>query len=802
MATQYSCENQRRRDLVRAAVDQNGKPFLNGIDYLEVSPTDQTELSVRFLHPLPGQTGGVPATPVLTAANFTIEGGVRVTGVRVDQVVSTTDEVVVLRTNVAGDFSTYSLRLVSSPVVLAPPDGFDPALAEVAFAFQVNCESDLDCAVAPECREPAAPTPHLSYLAKDYASFRRLVLDRLSVVMPDWRERSPADLGIVLVELLAYVGDHLSYYQDSVATEAYLDTARRRTSVRRHARLVDHQIHDGVNARVWLAFETQTDRGSALQPAVPVGTPVVTASDPSRPDDAAAGFETMHDLQRLLVSRNAIAFHTWGDDRCCLPAGATRVTLVGAPAELDLEQGDVLLLEEVLGGQSGLPEDADRTHRHAVRLVTDPVGQVDQLTGTEVTDIQWHDDDALPFPLCLHEFDDGAGGTRQAAVARGNTALADHGRTFVSAAPGDDLLPRLAPQQGAYRPVLVRTGLTQAAPYDHQASRKGSASAATASDVRSALPVLRLRGETETWMPRRDLLGSDRFATEFVVEMEDDGRAHLRFGDGVLGRGPAPGTAFTARYRLGSGAAGNVGAEALSVLVTPIAGVKVRNPLAAVGGQEPEPIRQVKLDAPQAFRTQERAVTPADYAAAAQRHPEVQRAAGTRRWTGSWYTMFVTVDRRGGRPVDELFELRLRQFLEPFRMAGYDLEIDAPRNVALDLELTICVQAHHDKAAVERALLDSFSARRLPDGRLGYFHPDNFTFGQPVYLSQVLAQATGVPGVDRVASVDAFKRYGEDPHGEVEQGFVPIHRLEIARLDNDPSDPERGRLVFSMRGGS
>jgi hypothetical protein len=164
--------------------------------------------------------------------------------------------------------------------------------------------------------------------------------------------------------------------------------------------------------------------------------------------------------------------------------------------------------------------------------------------------------------------------------------------------------------------------------------------------------------------------------------------------------------------------------------------------------------------------------------------------------------MFVTVDRLGGRPVDEPFERRLRQFLEPFRMAGYDLEIDAPRYVALDLALTICVTAHHDKAAVERALLDSFSARRLPDERLGYFHPDNFTFGQPVYRSHVLARATQVPGVDRIVSVDAFKRYGQDPHGEAEQGFVPIHRLEIARLDNDPSDPERGRLVFSMRGGS
>ena len=72
--------------------------------------------------------------------------------------------------------------------------------------------------------------PAIDYMAKDYASFRKLMLDRLSLIMPDWKERNPADVGIMLVELLAYVGDHLSYYQDAAATEVYLGTARRRIS--------------------------------------------------------------------------------------------------------------------------------------------------------------------------------------------------------------------------------------------------------------------------------------------------------------------------------------------------------------------------------------------------------------------------------------------------------------------------------------------------------------------------------------------------------------------------------------------
>jgi predicted phage baseplate assembly protein len=379
--------------------------------------------------------------------------------------------------------------------------------------------------------------------------------------------------------------------------------------------------------------------------------------------------------------------------------------------------------------------------------------------------------------------------------------LADHGLSVAPGEPGVAFDPPRVPATGPYRPVLHGTGLTHAVPYDHSAALLSSARAVIGVAANSSLPAVILRGEGETWQPRSDLLGTDRFATEFVVEMEEDRRAHLRFGDGVLGLSPAPGTAFVARYRLGGGAAGNVGAEALSVLASPIGAVKVRNPLPATGGVEPEPLRRVKLDAPQAFRTQERAVTPADYAAAAQRHPDVARAAATRRWTGSWYTMFVTIDRVAGRRVDAAFASELQEFLQPFRMAGYDLVVDAPHYVPIELGLTICVLDHHDRAVVELALCEALGSGTLADGSVGFFHPDNLTFGQPVYLSQVLARAAAVPGVTRIVSVDAFQRLGAGSHGEIDRGLIPVSRLEIAQLDNDPSDSERGTLTLSMQGG-
>src|SRR5437868_12824124 len=96
--------------------------------------------------------------------------------------------------------------------------------------------------------------PAIDYLSKDFQSFRRLMLDRLASVAPGAVTGNAADLGTVLVEILAYAADQASYYQDAVANEGYLSTARLRTSVRRHARLLDYPMHDGCNARVWVAL--------------------------------------------------------------------------------------------------------------------------------------------------------------------------------------------------------------------------------------------------------------------------------------------------------------------------------------------------------------------------------------------------------------------------------------------------------------------------------------------------------------------------------------------------------------------
>jgi hypothetical protein len=825
MSTQYHCHDLGRRQEIRKRKDNNQKT-LNGIDYLEVAP-DQKSLNVYFVLHLPGQTDAVPEPPAppLTKENFVIQGGVRVTGLRVTDIAKTENNVVTLAVSGRGDFSTYKLRLVSAPDEPGPPKDFDPQLSEIDFSFKVECPSQFDCQAKVMCPPVTLPEPDIDYLVKDYASFRRLILDRLSAIMPDWRERNPVDLGITLVELLAYIGDYLSYRQDAIATEPYLGTARRRISIRRHARLLDYRMHDGCNARAWvcLSVNQNVERSAKDLPApVPTQAKFLTVADPppTDPKEYAAWlraqpvFEPMHEVHGLYKSHNEIHFYTWSDKQCCLPKGATRATLCDDSQDpLHLQPGDVLVFEEVLGATSGKPADLDPCHRHAVRLTEaacttdplfpDPHDPHDPTKRLPVVNVQWAAEDALPFPLCLSALvkkeETSNDELAKISVARGNVVLVGHGLTIEN----ELLVPEKAPEHVPYRPKLAQGPLTFQTPIDTKQSP--SATATLRCDPRNALPCIELLLQPadggDPWLPRPDLLASGKDRDEFVVEMESDGVAHLRFGDGTLGREPNPGAVFRATYRIGNGPAGNIGAETIKqVLDASDAIQQVRNPLSAQGGTAPESLEHVRQYAPQAFRRQERAVTEADYAEVAERLPGVQKAAARFRWSGSWYTVFVAVDRAGGLDVDKEFKQRVRRHLEKYRLAGYDVEIQGAEYLPLDVVITVCVKSGYFRACVKETLLDTFSSRDMADGSRGFFHPDDHTFGQPVYLSAVYERAMSVAGVGSV-NITRFQRWGKPAERELEDAVLKPDRFQIIRLDNDRNFPENGRLEFMMEGG-
>ena len=268
--------------------------------------------------------------------------------------------------------------------------------------------------------------------------------------MPGWAERHLPDAGIALVELLAYAGDLLSYRLDAVGTEAYLDTARLRTSVRRHARLVDYRMHDGCAARAYVCLDV---KGQLTMPAGDVR--FATA-------DGSAIFEPViaEDVP-LYEEHNQIAIWTGGAGYC-LPAGATSATLTGDG--LHLAAGDLLVFEEIIGAVTHLDADADRAHRQVVRL-TAVSASPDDHSGHQAPTVTWDRADALGFPLCVASKGGADCAVKVVAVARGNVVLVEHGASAdwcAGPAERPDWPPGPAGRAGL--PAALRVGLSADGP--------------------------------------------------------------------------------------------------------------------------------------------------------------------------------------------------------------------------------------------------------------------------------------------------------------------------------------------------
>ena len=1040
-----TCREEHRLDDVRAA-------NLFGLDYVEVSD-NQLMLYLYFLGKAPQK---------IEKANLVLTGGrrildVQITDLRVQRSKDPTlDDYLEVSVNKAGDFSTYTLSVVgtdeSGNPTGQPMQGFDSAYSQVQFSFKAGCSSQLDCKPQNVCPPRQRTHPDINYLAKDYESFRQLILDRLALIIPVWNETHVPDIGITLVELLAYAGDYLSYYQDAVATEAYLGTARERISVRRHARLVDYLMHEGCDSRTWITIKTDQSEFQldpteiyfvTAYPSAP-SNPILTSDDlVNVPASSYDVFESLSPNPGAAITiysaHNEIHFYTWGDCQCCLAPGATSATLVdqwvpvstppvaspppagstpgGTPAgsatgptgivgstpsttpsvpttsasptagtaaapvrssgtssaagdvptdgatsdgppgtvrALQLNVGDVLILEEVLGPNTGNPADADPTHRQAVRLtnVTPAVDPLYHPYGTDfgqpVVEIEWDTADALTFPLCLSSQapPPACNCMENVTVVRGNVILVDNGGKTgeqLGTVPTKSALPKCPgccePSQievmpGLFRPALTQQPLTFSEPLPPPCSAEDllvqdprqalpqislvsippgpvvTPSVPSSSLVNGAAPpagtsaaspppcaeplfafsdltdptsvagrllhpsdpssqsllsqlssstqqllaswdgtiplpvplrtglIADLTALLQAWSPMLDLLESGPDDRVFVVEVDNNGYGHLRFGDGSLGYLPDAGTAFRANYRIGNGTSGNVGRKTITYIVFPPkktpSGVVLapRNPLPAMGGTDPEPIEDVKLFAPYAFRDQpERAITAADYGSIAEDNSrrlsvrsslessvpgicgtpfvQLQTAKAALRWTGSWYTMLVALDPAETEDADQELLDEITAYLAPFRRMGYDLLVAPAEYVPLTVSLTVCVLPNYLRGHVESAVLDALSNRVLPNGSLGFFHPDNLSFGDGIYASQLIATVQAVTGVQNVKLTE-LERFEiseptSDPEASTEEvpsnWVLSLGPLQIARLDNDPNFPENGVLTLDLRGG-
>jgi len=824
-------------------------PTLTGIDFVAVHG-DQVTLDVFFFH------DASRIAPAVTAADFAITGedepAIPITGLALVPVDGR--EVVQLTVARPGGFGRYWLTLALDTTQI------DPFFARIEVDFKAACERKVDCAALPHECPPAEPDDIVvDPAARDFWSLRRALLDFASLRHPGWKDRLEADAGVMLVELLAATGDDLAYYQDRVGREAQFGSASQRRSVRRHVRLVDYGLHDGLGARGHVAITSSV----ADWRTVRAGTPVWASGD-----GTAIGYEVGEHLDdtfttpvrswRAHAGRNRLGAHVWDDDvpdlhaphrplpGACLPVGSTSLHLAGKHADRFVADEQVFLITEPP------PDERDLPVRALLVTLTGVLLQVDPLAASpDVTRLTWREPTPVELDLAW-TFVLGnvapvtAGITRRTTFSIGANlgglptaiervganqsigflhSLPTRGPTPTSAVPGDGIWrfledqavvrlgddPREAIPEVALHEVASPTAIALGQRWDWRPSLVGPNS----SESQDRHFVL----DDGTW---ERAIGFQRPGGEVVHRDYLTGTgATIRFGDGELGRMPPRGNAaagqeifYRATYRLGNGVRGNLPdgvlrhADPTTKLSYAELGpdhafiAAVTNPLPIAGGVEAETIAQARRDAPEEFRAVTyRAVRPEDFDDAARRLPWVQQAGTQFRWTGSWSTAFTAADPRAlpELPADQ--RRALGHHLDRFRMTGREVHVRPPRYADLELELAVCVEAHAYPADVVAGIVRALLGRRGLRPIAGFFDPDRFTFGTPLDRSELEVWVQRVPGVRAVKRI-AIERRGWFPKRSFAEPYYTPGADEVIRVSGDPRHPDRGTLTILPEGGA
>ena len=725
-----------------------------------------------------------------------------------------------ITTEYPGGFADYSIDIEHSNV--------DSYYNDVVFSFKAGCESDLDCKKKEhECPEEEPVDFPVDYLARDFLSFRKALLDFASLRYPDWQDRLEADAGIMLVEVMSALGDELSYVQDRYAREAYLETATQRRSLRHHARLVDYEIHEGLAASTLLDVTVKNSDSGNLQ----AGSDIWAESDSGE----KISYEIGHGLDDIINKEtfavdseiNSLSPHIWDEDDTCLPVGATQVYLDGW-------HKNALPFNETTADDRPFrwmllktnPDDPGKPERRWMVRVTD-IQEVEDLLATgpscdhQITRLAWEADQALLFEMDLTTLE-----------IRGNlvpvTAGQKYEKYFVTGVDAtDDMLSRTVERSGANESTTHLYSLPESD--KTPLCRLGE-------QPRSARPEVRIfevlwngsEWEEKTgldWEWRMSLLGvhssqpDDRHFTledgmwrrligyqrigEEIIHMDHAGSAGktIRFGDDEFGLVPDKGTCFKVVYRLGNGRIGNVSADSLvhfDATAIPIID-SVTNPLAVENGQDPETSEEVKQLAPQAFRAVTyRAVRNEDYSEAAERLDWVQRAGARFRWTGSWLSGFVTPDPYGAVGITDGQREELASQIDRFRQAGREAFVSDPVYADIDLKITVCVESYAYRGEVKERVLKALLGNSK---KQGFFSPDNFTFGDRLRRSQLEATIQRVQGVRAVSGIE-IRRRGHFDWQLMTEPYFPVGDYEVIRLENDTKYPDRGSLRLKMEGGA
>jgi len=413
----------------------------------------------------------------------------------------------------------------------------------------------------------------LRYIKYDYQSQKDALLQRIRDRWPGrWNDFLANNIGVVLVDIVAWGLATLAFLVNRVAGEQYVPTMTLRESAVRIGGLTGYVLRSPLPATVSCEAILNTAQSSDV--TISQGTLIRTS------DNSGISFEVSKDY--VILSGNT-----------------TPVELVATFSPALSGQNVINTFLQVTNGSSAVDE-VDTTVDLAQYI---SVGQtMNQLGGTDVYTI----DSLATAPggvsansrLILTSAWTGTTGTIQAQIYERRIQLIQ----------GQTVTDRFsAPiQTASYAVKLSRTPV-----------------------IDNSVEVT-VNGEP--WTQVSSIGVQSSFAQVFQVKTFVSGDTAVVFGDGTFGALVPSEAAIAANYRIGGGLAGNVALNSINTTITGLL-QSLSNPVpiqitnqtsVGVGGQEAETLEQARVNIPYYTRTNDRAVTLADYQTIAQQYNDAQ----------------------------------------------------------------------------------------------------------------------------------------------------------------------------------
>lgn len=307
--------------------------------------------------------------------------------------------------------------------------------------------------------------------------------------------------------------------------------------------------------------------------------------------------------------------------------------------------------------------------------------------------------------------------------------------------------------------------------------------------------LTQLGSTIDEWTLQESLAFSREGQQDYTIQMDDQDRATVIFGDGAFGAIPQNEAEIRVTYRVGGGLKGNVTANSIQTLVDApqlaLIGAKITNEKPATGGSDRESIAHAVMHAPGVFRSLKRSVTADDYRALAL---DFNGVGKVRAEATNWNTVTLFVAPEGGGPVSDILKANLLGYFEDKRPLSTLIEIEDADYVKIYITADIGVESYYDPENIKEKVYSTVS------NLLAF---ENVKFNDRIYLSKFYDKIMDIDGVQYV-TIQQFTRIYEEKEEIEKDGIIELGVNEIPRIPNDPEDDQnyaRGLYISSLTGG-